>query len=183
MNMQHRFMRTFLTAHALAAALANGPVAAQTIKPQADLTVFKTAAGEITMLHSIVPMNNAHDVELLGFVKRGGTGPATHIPFEIGSDYEPYLNMRTGADCMVSSARVLRDGNRLRVLYARRKGEWLDKKPVTLEVFELTANDEDAPGTPALYFRSRKKADTKAVYCDVNDALDKEAASFTRGIK
>jgi len=172
-----------LAAKALAVALASGPAAAQTIKPQADFTVFKTAAGDITMAYSIVPMNNAHDVELIGFLKRDGTGPATHIPFEIGSDYEPYLNMRTGADCMVSSARVLRDGKRLRVLYARRKGEWLDRKPVTLELFELTENGEEAPGTPALYFKSRKKGDTKALYCDVNDALDKEAGSFTREVK
>jgi len=143
-----------LAAKALAVALASGPAAAQTIKPQADFTVFKTAAGDITMAYSIVPMNNAHDVELIGFLKRDGTGPATHIPFEIGSDYEPYLNMRTGADCMVSSARVLGDGKRLRVLYARRKD-----------------------------FKSRKKGDTKALYCDVNDALDKEAGSFTREVK
>lgn len=181
--MRHGFIQKCAAANALAVALLSGPAAAQAIKPQADLTVFKTMAGDVTMLYSIVPMNNAYDVERIGFVKREGTGPATHIPFEIGSDYEPYMDMRAGADCMVSSARVLREGKRLRVLYARRKGEWLDKKPVTLELFELTENVEEAPGTPTLYFKSRKKGDTKRLYCDVNDALDKEAVSFTREVK
>lgn len=176
-------IRIFAIANMLAAVLGYGAAAAETIKPQTDLATIRTAAGEITIVRSIIPMNNAHDVELLGFMKRTRTGPATQIPFEIGSDYEPYLNMRTGADCMVSSARVLRDGNRLRVLYAWRKGEWLDKKPVTLELFELTVNGEEAPGTPALYFRSRKKGDTKNIYCDVNEALDKETASFSQGVK
>jgi len=174
---------TFVIAGAVLAALASGTVNAQMFKPHADLTVLTTAAGEITMLHSTILMNNAHDVALVGFMKRNRSGAATRIPFEVRNDYEPYLSMRSGADCMVSSARILRDGGRLRVVYASRKGEWADKKPVTLELFELTMHSEEAPGTPALYFRSRKRSDTTTRYCDVDEALDKEAASFTRGVK
>lgn len=176
-------IRTSAIASALAACLALAGAHAETIKPGPDLTPFKTAAGEVTMVHTIIPMNNAHDIELIGFIKRGGRGPATQVPFELGSDYEPNLRLRGGADCMVSSVRILRDGNRLRVLYARRSGEWAEKKPVTLQLFELRVNDEDAPGTPSLYFVSKKKADTKQRYCDVNEALDNEASAFTRGIK
>lgn len=174
---------TFAIASGLAAALAFGQAQAEVIKPTGGLTRIRTTVGEITMVHTLTPMNNAHDVQMIGFVKPNRKGPATHIPFEFERGYEPLLSMRTGADCMVSSSRVMRDGQRLRVAYAQRQGEWFDQKPVTIQVFELTANDDEAPGTPALYFTLRKTVETKKTYCDVNEALDKEAASYTLGAK
>lgn len=175
-------MRALLTALALAA-LTSGHARAEVIKPKADLTAIKTPAGELTMVNGLIPMHNAHDIATLGFFKRSASGPATLVPFEFDSDYEPLLKLRTGADCMVSSARALREGERLRVVYAQRKGEWSDKKPVSFQIFELTVNDEGAPGTPPIYFVLKKTVVSKTAYCDVDAALDKEAALYTQKAK
>jgi hypothetical protein len=170
-------LRTLAIASALVTALGWAEAQAEVIKPHGYLTPIKTAAGEITMVHTIIPMNNAHDVEILGFVKRSENGSATQIPFEL-DEYEPFLNIRTGADCKISAARIVRDSGRLRIIYAQRKGEWLDKKPVTLQLFELAVNNQEAPGTPPMYFMLKKQIDTMKPYCDVNDALDKEGALY-----
>ena len=183
MKMKTMTTRIFAVASALAGALTFGNAQAELINLRADLTTIKTNAGDITMVHTVIPMNNAHDVEMLGFLKRNANGPATHIPFDFDGDYEPLLSMRTGADCMISSARAWLDGDRLRVVYAQRKGEWTAKKPVTFQVFELAVNDEGAPGTPPFYFVLRKKVDTKKAYCDVKDALDKENGLYAGGVK
>jgi hypothetical protein len=171
--------RKFVIACILAAGLLSGVARAEVIKPRHDLTVIQTALGEIAMLHTITLMNNAHDVEMLGFFIRSKDGPAQRIPFEFANGPEPLLNMRTGADCMVSSARVLRDDGRLRVVYAHRKGLWFDNKPVSFDVFELVENENDMPGTPPLYFDLKKTLTSKRQYCDVNDALDKEAKLYS----
>lgn len=167
--------------YAIAAALAFGQLHAEVLKPRADLSRITTAAGELTMVHTIIPMNNAHDVELLGFIKRTSDGPAIQVPFESARGYEPLLSTRGGADCMLSRARVLRDGLRLRVVYAQREGGWRERKPVTFDVFELAVNDAEAPGTPPLYFVLKGKVETRKAYCDVDEALDQETALYARG--
>lgn len=47
-----------------------------------------------------------------------------------------------------------------------------------IPTYELTKNDEGAPGWPNLYFKQIKKMTTKAAYCDANVALEKEARLF-----
>lgn len=172
-------IRTFLLASLLAPVLA---LAAQpeVITPQRDLTVIKTAQGDITLLHTLIGMNSAHDVELIGFVKRSASGPAEQIPFEQNGDYNPNLAVRHGADCAMTGVRVLRAGKDLRVVYAVRKGDWFDKKPFTFTVFELAEN-EGGPGTPSLYFAEKARVVSKTAYCDAGMSLDKEAALYRGG--
>lgn len=173
-------IRTFLLASVLAPVLA---LAAQpeVITPQRDMTVIKTAQGDITLLHTMIGMNSAHDVELIGFFKRSASGPAEQIPFEQNGDYNPNLPVRHGADCAMTGVRVLQAGKGLRVVYASRKGDWFDKKPFSFSIFELATND-GGPGTPSLYFVEKNKVVSKAAYCDAGMALDKEAALY-RGEK
>lgn len=179
-------IRIFAAASAFAGALLAlaahaAPAQPEVIKPVRDITAIHLPGGDIALLHGAIDMNNAHPVETASFFKPSAKGPAQQIPFEMNGDYEPMLSLRSGADCVVSSMRVLRYGDRLQVVYATRKGEWADKKPVTFFVFGLTKNDEGAPGMPGLYFSLRKKVDTRASYCDVNTALDKEAALYRTG--
>ena len=49
---------------------------------------------------------------------------------------------------------------------------------MNFEVRELARNANDAPGTPPLYFLLKKALKSKRQYCNVNDALDKEAALY-----
>lgn len=176
-------IRIFAIASVLAAVLAWGHAQAEIIKPDADLTPIQTVAGEITMLHSLTPMHNAHDVRMLSFFKRSGNGPATHIPFEAKVGYKPLLELQTGADCVYSSARVMRNGKSVRVVYATREGEWFDKKRVRFQLFDFRFNDQEISGTPLLYFALTKTVDTKKRYCDVNEALDQEKSLYMQGVK
>lgn len=163
-----------------ALALAAGPRAAlpETITPQRDMTAIRTAEGDITLLYTQIGMNSAHDVELIGFLRRAADGPAEQIPFEQNGDYNPTLAVRHGADCTVTGVRVLRTSRHLRVIHAVRKGDWSDKKPFTFSVFQLTTNDGGMGGTPSLYFVEKTKLTTKAAYCDADVALDKEATLY-----
>lgn len=173
-------IQIFLLAGLLAPACALAAAPADVVTPQRDLTVLKTAHGDITMLHTLIGMNSAHDVELIGFIRRNATGPAEQIPFEQNGDYNPHLPLRHGADCAVTGVRVLQSGKRLRVVYASRKGDWFDKKPFSFSVFELAEN-EGGMGTPSLYFVEKRKLVSKVAYCDAGMALDQEAALY-RGV-
>jgi hypothetical protein len=157
--------------------LANAVAAAQpdAITPQRDITPIKLATGEVMMLHTLIDLNNAHPVETISFFRPSINGPAEHIPFEMDGDYQSFLPLRSGADCAISGMRAFRDGENLHIVYALRKGGWVEKKAVTFVVFELAKNEEGAPGTPPLYFRQQNKLVSKRAYCDVNQALEKEA--------
>jgi hypothetical protein len=156
--------------------LAFGGAAAQpdTITPQGDITSIRLADGELSMLHTMIDLNNAHPVETISFFRRSASGPAEQLPFEMDGDYQPYLAMRSGADCAISGMRAFRQGGSLQIVYALRKGGWAEKKLVTFIVFVLAKNEEGAPGTPPLYFRQRNKLVSKQAYCDVNRALESE---------
>jgi len=174
-------IRTFLLASLLAPALALAAQPADVVTPQRDMTIIKTAQGDITLLHTMIGMNSAHDVELISFFKRAASGPAEQIAFEQNGDYNPTLPVRHGADCAMTGVRVLQDGKRLRVVYASRKGDWFDKKPFNFSVFELTAEEGGMPGTPSLYFAEKSRVVSKTAYCDAGMALDKEAALYRGG--
>jgi hypothetical protein len=146
------------------------------ITPQGAITPIKLATGEVMMLHTLIDFNNAHPVETISFFKPSVSGPAEHIPFEMDGDYQPFLFLRSGADCAISGIRAFRNRDGLQLMYALRKGGWIEKQAVTFVVFELTKNAEDAPGIPRLYFRQQKKFVSRQTYCDVNQALEKEAS-------
>lgn len=154
---------------------------AQVITPQRDMTQIDLADGPVTMLHTVTEMNNAHPLETISFFKPSTTGAAQQIPFEMNGDYDPILPIRTGADCAVSGVRTIKTGKQLRVVFALRKGQWAERKKVTFLIFNLEKNDEQAPGTPPLYFKQQKKVTTTSEYCDVNAALTKEEKLYRPG--
>lgn len=176
-------MRAITSASALALVFTTALAETRPVELQGDLTSIKLAGGEIVALHTIIDLNNAHAVETISFLKRNARGPADAIPFEMNGDYQAFLTLRSGADCAVSGMRAYRDGNSLRVVYASRKGQWSEKDIVQFIVFELTENDEGAPGTPSRYFKEGKSYGSKKAYCDVNRAIENEIPSRTNGAK
>jgi hypothetical protein len=168
-------IRRWLVASVLLVASGSSFAQPEAITPRSDITTIKLTDGEIEMLHTVIDLNNAHPEETISFFKRSSSGPAEHIPFEMDGDYTPFLPLRSGADCAISGMRAFRRGDKLQVVYALRKGGWVEKKVVTFVVFELARNEEGAPGTPSLYFRQQAKRVSKQSYCDVNQAIEKEA--------
>lgn len=167
-------IQRWLAASVLALAFARAAAQQGAITPQGDITPIKLASGEVMMLHTMIDLNNAHPVETISFFRPNASGPAEHIPFEMDGDYQPFLPLRSGADCAISGMRAFRNGDHLQIVYALRTGAWVEKKAVTFLVFELAKNEEGAPGTPPLYFRQQNKLVSRQAYCDVNQALDKE---------
>jgi hypothetical protein len=174
-------IRKLLVASALALAFGASTAQPETVTPQGDIITIRLSAGELSMLHTVIDLNNAHAMETIGFFKRSASGPAEQVPFEIDGDYQPFLTLRSGADCAISGMRAFRQADKLEIVYALRKGGWTEKKLVTFVVFELATNEEGAPGTPPLYFRQRSKLVSKQAYCDVNRALEKEASLSATG--
>jgi hypothetical protein len=167
-------IRKLLAASVLTLAFGTAAAQPETITPQGDITSIRLASGELSMLHTMIDLNNAHPVETISFFRRSASGPAEQVPFELDGDYQPYLPLRSGADCAISGLRTFRKGDSLQIVYALRKGGWAEKKVVSFVVFELAMNEEGAPGTPPMYFRQRSKVVSKQAYCDVNRALEKE---------
>lgn len=177
MNMT--MIRTLLIISAVTPAMVMAAVQPIVIKPQRDITSIVVADGEITLLRTVIDLNNAHLAETLHFFKTSAIGPAQQIPIEIKGDYIPVLQLHAGADCAISGAKIFKVGTKLQVVYGVRKGDWSAKTVVKMTVFELTRNDEGAPGTPSLYFAQKNEMMSKSAYCDVNAALDKEAPSLS----
>lgn len=155
----------------------------EAIALQGDITSIRLSGGEISVLHTVLELNNAHPTETISVFKRSTSGPAEQIPFEMYGDYQPILLLRAGADCAISGMRTSRQADKLEVVYAFRQGAWSEKKLVTFVVFELATNAEGAPGTPSLYFRQRSKRMSKQAYCDVNRALENEVPLSATGAK
>lgn len=169
-------MRAIASASVLATAVFSASAQTQPVQLLGDMTPIKLANGEVVALHTIIDLKNAHTVETISFLKRNPRGAAEAIPFEINDDYQGSLTLRSGADCAISGMRAFQDGKSLRVIYASRKGQWSEKDIVQFQEFDLTNNDEGAPGTPLHYFKERKVYNSKKAYCDVNRAIDSEAS-------
>lgn len=160
----------------------NTPLHAQTaIKPQRDITAISLDGEELSMLYTHIDKNNAHPIDTLTFFRNNPKGPAQHVPFEINDRFEPILQLRSGADCAMTGFRAFKSGNRMRVVYAQRDGNWADKRRVTFTVMDLKKNSEEDLDTPPLYFHETAKVTTQASYCDVNTALDTEAGLYRMG--
>ncbi len=156
-----------------------GVAQADVIKAQNAQTVLKWDGMQLTMLRTQVDMNNAHPVEYVQFFAPAlKSGPASLLTFEVRDDYLPHLKLQRGADCAVSAVRVNQQGERLQLVYAHRKGEWAESKPVEFQVFELFRSEGGLPGTPDLYFREVRKVNSSKPYCDANMALDKEVKTY-----
>ena len=167
-------IRRLLVASVLTLACGASTARPEMITLQGDITIIRLPGGELSMLHTVLDLNNAHPTQTISVFRRSASGPAEQIPFEIDGDYQPILPLRAGADCAISGMQAFRQADKLEIVYALRKGGWAEKKLVTFVIFELAKNEEDAPGTPSLYFRVRSKRMSKQAYCDVNRALEKE---------
>ena len=133
------------------------------------------------MLYTPIDKNNAHPIDTVTFFRNNPRGPAQHIPLEINDRFEPILQLRSGADCAMTGFRAFKSGDRMRVVYAQRDGNWADKRRVTFTVMDLKKNTNEDLDTPPLYFHEISKATTQASYCDVNKALDSEAGLYRMG--
>lgn len=144
------------------------------IVPSAYITPIKIGVMEVSVFYGLIDSNNAHPVGVVGFFVPTLKGPAKQIAFEVNDEYVPFLNMTQGADCTTSSVRIVSSLDSLKVVYATRKGGWLDSNQVDFSVFELTESKNEVPGVPNFYFKQVKKIGSKKRYCDVNDALNFE---------
>ncbi|SFG72877.1 hypothetical protein SAMN05518865_11731 [Duganella sp. CF458] len=69
----------------------------------------------------------------------------------------------------------------MRVIFAQRDGMWADDRRVTFTVMELKANDDpETVDAPALSFRQVNKFTSQRKFCDVEEAMDAEAARLKR---
>lgn len=151
------------------------------ITPQRDITIIDLGSEKISMLYTHIDKNNAHPIDTVTFFLSNPSGAAQHIPFEINDRLEPILQLRSGADCAMTGFRVFKSGNRMRVVYAQRDGNWADKRRVNFTVMDLKKNTNEDLDTPPLYFHELVKVTTQASYCDVNKALDTEAGLYRMG--
>jgi hypothetical protein len=154
---------------------------AQVVKPQRDITTITLGSGPIALLRTSIDMNNAHPIDTVSFYRPRAQGPALQVPFEMNDDYPPVLPLRSGADCAISGFRAIKVGERLQVVYATRKGNWAERKKVSFMIFELASNSEALPGVPSEYFKQSKTVSSRNDYCDVNEALEKEASLYGAG--
>ena len=151
------------------------------ITPQRDITTISLGSEEVSMLYTHIDKNNAHPIDTVTFFRTNPNGPAQHIPFEINDRVEPILQLRSGADCAMTGFRAFKSGNRMRVVYAQRDGNWADKRRVNFSVMDLKKNTNEDLDTPPLYFHEILKVTTQGSYCDVNKALDTEAGLYRMG--
>ncbi|MBI3230445.1 MAG: hypothetical protein HYZ45_09780 [Burkholderiales bacterium] len=93
-------------------------------------------------------------------------------------EFAPHLVLQTGADCRLSGIRIVQRGDNLQVVYAERPGMWAESKIYTFTIYELIKTVNGDVPYPDLYFKQVKKLNTKASYCDANNALDKESQLF-----
>jgi hypothetical protein len=83
-----------------------------------------------------------------------------------------------GADCVLHDFRLLRsdDDKRVMLVIAQRDmgDSFADAAPVHFTWYDLTKNEDEAPGEPWLYFRQTRTSQATKPYCDVEEAFDKE---------
>jgi len=151
--------------------------AQQTITPQRDITSISANGIELQMLYTAIDRNSPHSLHAITFFRTNDKGPAQQIPFEIKKRFVPTLQMESGADCAISGFRAFKSKTGLRVVYAERDGLWADERRVNFTVMELKKNDDpETVDAPALSFREVGKITSKRNFCDVNEAMNAEAA-------
>jgi hypothetical protein len=154
--------------------------AQQFINPQRDITSISAKGMELKMLYTDIDRGN-HTLRLITFFRANDKGPAQQIPFEINDRFVPTLQLNVGADCATTGFRALKSKAGLRVVYAERDGMWADDRRVNFTVMELQENDDpESVDAPALSFRKVSKFTSQRKFCDVNEALDAEAARLRK---
>jgi hypothetical protein len=155
--------------------------AQQFITPQRDITRILVNGIELQMLHTEIDSLNPHTYRAITIFRANDKGPAQLIPFEVNEKLLPTLELQSGADCAISGFRALKLKNGLRVIYAKREGLWADERRVTFTVMELKKNeDPESDPAPILSFRQVSKFTSQRKFCDVNEALDSEAARLRK---
>lgn len=88
------------------------------------------------------------------------------------------LTLSGGADCRLTDFRLLTasDNRPTRLIVADRDfgDSYAASQVVHFDYYVLTANEDKEVGEPPLYFKQEKTVTSKDVYCDVNEAFDKE---------
>jgi hypothetical protein len=83
-----------------------------------------------------------------------------------------------GADCVLHDFRLLRsdDDKRVMLVVAQRDmgDSFADPAAVHFTWYDLSKNEDEAPGEPWLYFKQTRVTQATKPYCDVEEALDKE---------
>jgi hypothetical protein len=155
--------------------------AQQAIVPQRDITSISANGIELKMLYTEIDSINPHTYRAITFFRTNDKGPAHQIPFEIDGRFMPTIQLQSGADCAISAFRVFKAKNGLRVIYAKRDGMWAEDHRVNFTVMELKENeDPESDAAPTLSFRQVNKFTSQRKFCDVNQALDAEAARLKK---
>jgi hypothetical protein len=129
---------------------------------------------------------NAHGFDLVTFYMKGkGQGldggwnlvPLFGDSMDANKERDE-VTVSGGADCVLNDFRLLRsaDGNSAELVLAQRDmgANFADPAAVHFDYYKLTRNDDGTVGWPPLYFAFQKRITAKALYCDVNEAFDKE---------
>jgi len=155
--------------------------AQQAFTPQRDITNISVNGIELQVLYTDIDMNNSHTWRTITVFRANAKGPAQQIPFEMEEKFVPTLQLSEGADCAISGFRAFKSKTGLRVVYAKRDGFWADEKRVTFTIMELKENnDPESVAAPPLSFRQVSKFTSQRKFCDVNEALDSEAARLRK---
>ena len=126
---------------------------------------------------------DAHGYDRVTFVRRDvAVRDQWHIiPFFDAEGRHEDDSVRTsgGADCVLQSLSLIAPrsiGKAMRLLVAQREfgSSYFDRRPVTFTFYELMMNSEGLPGWPRSYWQATQTVRSKEVYCDADDALEKE---------
>ena len=154
--------------------------AQQAIIPQRDITSISANGIELKMLYTDIDRGN-HTLRTITFFRSNDKGPAEQIPFEINEKFVPTLQLNSGADCAISAFRAFKSKAGLRVIFAEREGWWAEDRRVTFTVMELKENDDpETVFAPPLSFRQVNKFTSQRKFCDVNQAMDADAARLKK---
>lgn len=122
---------------------------------------------------------NAHGFDVVTFYSRNNdTWGLVPLFDESKGNEKLELTAGGGADCRLQDFRMLvsPDGSAAQLLVAKRDpgNSYLDPEAVHFVYYELKKNEESLPGAPLFFFQTTKRVDSKAAYCDVNDAINNE---------
>jgi hypothetical protein len=128
---------------------------------------------------------NAHGFDVVTFYVRAKdeAGESLHlVPLfqtEAGNIKERYeITASGGADCQLHDFRLVQQNGQqsTRLIVADREygDTFVSPGIVHFTYYDLAQNTDGVPGLPPLYFEARKRLDSRQVYCDVNEAFDKE---------
>jgi hypothetical protein len=131
---------------------------------------------------------NAHDFTVTTIYMEGPSAPSSsdrlmNIVPAFNDDpkeqYERlYLLTGGGADCVLHDFRILASTHSKRTWLVRAERDmkltFADAEPVHFDVYRLEENPDATPGRPTVYFEFDHRIQASKVYCDVDEAMNKE---------